>query len=47
MMVHSIMVSQERRDMAVSLQWSYHLSNALNKSFKKRTVEKKILLPLG
>lgn len=27
----------------------YHLSNALNKEFqkKKRTVEKKILLPLG
>lgn len=33
--------------MAVNLQWSYHLSNDLNKSFKKRTVEKKSLLPLG
>ena len=47
MMVHSIMKSQERRAMAVNLQWSYHLSNDLNKSFKKRTVEKKSLLPLG
>lgn len=42
MMVHSIMKSQERRAMAVNLQWSYHLSNDLNKSFKKEQWKRKV-----
>ena len=43
MVVHSNMESQERRDMGVNLQRSYHLNNALKKNFKERTMEKKIL----
>lgn len=36
------METQERRDMGVNLQRSYHLNNTL-KNFKERTMEKKIL----